>query len=159
MCWTDVAIQYMHIFFARSISLWTGSLDKNDIANRTEVIFFCVCRANRGKGRASFFYTSSLANDLHFALASIPLRRTKKLCLFCKLKNEENTNAGRKKKGGDRGGEEDREGEGRDNLPFLLLIPPSLPATSLEANSSWVLPTAVCLQAAALLLWLDNVHT
>ena len=41
-----------------------------------------------------------------------------------------------KKKGGDRGGEEDREGEGRDNLPLLFLIPPSFPATSLEANSS-----------------------
>ena len=84
------------------------------------------------------FRSSSLANDLHFALASIPLREThkKKFCLFCKLKNEENTKAGRKKKGGNRGGEEDREGEGRDNLPLLFLIPPSFPATSLEANSS-----------------------
>ena len=60
------------------------------------------------------FHSSSLANDLHFALASIPLREThkKKFCLFCKLKNEENTKAGSKKKGGDRGGKEDREGGG-----------------------------------------------
>ena len=43
-------------------------------------------------------------------------------------KKEEGTGMGRRTGKG--------EGEGRDNLPFLLLIPPSLPATSLEANSS-----------------------
>ena len=59
------------------------------------------------------FCSSSLANDLHFALASIPLRETqKKFYLFFTLKNEENTKAERKKKGGDRGGKEDREGGG-----------------------------------------------
>ena len=150
---------YAH-FFARSISLWTGSLNEDEVAKITAVILFVfVGQTEARAGQA--FRSSSLANDLHFALASIPLREThtKKFCLFCKLKNEENTKAGRKKKGGDRGGEEDREGEGRDNLPLLFLIPPSFPATSLEANSSWVLPKAVCLQATALFPWLVNVHT
>ena len=150
----------MHIFFARSISLWTGSLDKYEVAKRTAVIFFVFVGQQR-QGHGKLFCTSSLANDLHSALTPIPLRATKKnYACFASLrmrkyesweKKEEGTGMGRRTGKG--------EGEGRDNLPFLLLIPPSLPATSLEANSSWVLPTAVCLQAAALLLWLDNVHT
>ena len=85
---------------------------------------------------ASFFFTSSLSNDLHSALTPIPLRATKKnYACFASLrmrkyesweKKEEGTGVGRRTE----------KGEGRDNLPFLLLIPPSLPATSLEANSS-----------------------
>ena len=41
-----------------------------------------------------------------------------------------------KKKEGTGVGRRTGKGEERDNLPLLLLIPPSLPATSLEANSS-----------------------
>ena len=64
------------------------------------------------QGHGKLFFTSSLSNDLHSALTPIPLRATeKKLCLFCKLKNEEIWKLG-EKRGGDRGGEEDSEGGG-----------------------------------------------
>ena len=114
-CWTDAAIQYMHIFFARSISLWTGSLNEDEVAKITAVILFVfVGQTEARAGQA--FRSSSLANDLHFALASIPLREThtKKFCLFCKLKNEENTKAGRKKKEGTGVGR--RTGKGRGEI-------------------------------------------
>ena len=81
-CWTDAAIQYMHIFFARSISLWTGSLNKDEVAKITAVIFFVfVGQTEARAGQA--FRSSSLANDLHFALASIPLRETYKKNSAC----------------------------------------------------------------------------
>ena len=129
-CWTDAAIQYMymHIFFARSISLWTGSLNKDEVTKITAVpvIFFVFVGQTEARA-GQVFHSSSLANDLHFALASIPLREThkKKFCLFCKLKNEENTKAGSKKKGGDRGGKEDRErgGEIICHCSSLSLLP------------------------------------
>ena len=46
---------YAHIF-ARSISLWTGSLDKYEVAKRTAVIFFCVCRATEARAWQAFLH-------------------------------------------------------------------------------------------------------
>ena len=152
-CWTDAAIQYMYIFFARSISLWTGSLDKAELANRTAVIFFVFAgqtEARVGQAFLHFFPCKWLA----LCTCSHSPERHKKIMPVLQAKEWGKYKSWKKKKRRRTG-----KGEGRDNLPLLFLIPPSLPATSLEANSSWVLPKAVCLQATALFLWLANVHT